>query len=322
MKKYLLLLLFLPFTFFGQISLTNDSPRDLQLVARDPGNNDLGVIPISGTYDKSGGAANYTDIRVKVYRDGASTTYDTGTETIAYSGNVGTFDFGNSIKIKSEKKNYTVKVYGVIASAETELKRVDNVVAGDVYIIQGQSNAVAQPQEDGGVSNGQKNQYIRSYGSATEEFVKLQTQDNWYEGVGDATRGVPGNLGQWGIKLARLLLDEYGYPIAIFNGARGGRSIAYFLEDGPVEGVSGEPATLTNGKKNNNFWRLQYRLGKTNLEDHVKAVFWSQGERTNARGTGEDVFITNVYKNYFLDRKNSWEGEFSSLAQFYSFQRR
>ena len=46
MKRFLLIFFFVPLPFFGQISLTNDSPRDLQLVARDPDNNN-GIIPIN-----------------------------------------------------------------------------------------------------------------------------------------------------------------------------------------------------------------------------------------------------------------------------------
>jgi len=74
-------------------------------------------------------------------------------------------------------------------------------------------------------------------------------------------------VGQWGLKLGKMILDAEQVPIAIFNGAKAGRPINFFLKNATED----QPITK------NNYNRLFIRLNETGLKDHVRALFWSQG---------------------------------------------
>jgi hypothetical protein len=213
--------------------------------------------------------------------------------------------FEINISIKAELANYTFKIYGSNTSNTIyELnKTISNIVAGDVYIIQGQSNAVASIRS--GSANENKSDYIRSYSSGTVYSSSLLSNDSWYIADGDVGIESNGNIGQWGLKLARILMDDLQIPIAIFNGANGAKTISYF------QAPSDYKTSL-----NSNYGRLYYRLDKTGLKNYVKAVLWSQGE---ANAINNYISVSE-YKNYFIKLKNSWLNDYPNLNNIYIFQ--
>ncbi len=297
MKNILItILLLFCLNSFGQITYTS-VPLDLQLVARDEVTN-LGNVTISGIVDQS---SNYNSIAIEVYRN--DLLLKTESASLIYSNSKASFEI--NISIKAELANYTFKIYGSNTSNTIyELnKTISNIVAGDVYIIQGQSNAVASIRS--GSANENKSDYIRSYSSGTVYSSSLLSNDSWYIADGDVGIESNGNIGQWGLKLARMLVDDLQIPIAIFNGANGGRTISYF------QAPSDYKTSL-----NSNYGRLYYRLDKTGLKNYVKAVLWSQGEANS----GSNYISINDYKNYFKSIKNSWLKDYPKIEKFYIFQ--
>jgi hypothetical protein len=295
--KYLYTILFLHFyfLFFGQITYTK-IPLDLQLVARDIRTN-LGNVNFEGEVDLSSG---YESLRIQIYRN--DVLFNTVFQSLTYVDSKALFAF--DISIQAELANYSFKIYGYKSSNDLYVldKTISNVVAGDTYIIQGQSNAVAGKKS--GSANSNISNFIRVYSSGNPDVQTLLANDAWNIADGDVYSITNGNTGQWGLKLAKLLIDNLGVPIAIFNGAHGGKAISFFKAPQDYQ-VS----------QNSNYGRLYYRLNKTGLKNSVKAVFWSQGEaNSNSSATTID------YINNFNLIKNSWSIDYPSVEKIYIFQ--
>lgn len=272
-------------------------PIDQQLVPRDLTTN-LGKIIINGQSDQSG--VNYQKVKVLIKKDGA--VYDMETKNLNYNNNIASFNF--EFDIQAELTNYTIEVYGIQGGTETLVHSVQKVVAGDVYIIQGQSNAEARIRDVNDSSSGYISDFIRVYASGTDVESSLVSDDHWYIGDGDADRKTSGNTGQWGLTLASLINAGHGIPVAIFNGAHGGRNINFFQRPSDYESNLQE-----------NYSRLYYRLSKTGLKDHVRAIIWSQGEQDGIIGTNP-----NTYTNRFWTLFDAWKEDYASTEHVYLFQ--
>lgn len=296
--KYALTILFIHISLltFGQINYTT-VPIDLQLVARDKITN-LGSVKIEGNVDQSSG---YSSIKVEVYRN--EVLLNVVDNELTYIDSKAPFEF--NVSIQAELANYSFKIYGYKSSeAIYELnKTISNIVAGDVYIIQGQSNAVATIRS--GSANTNKSDFIRVYASGTSDPITLLANDTWYIANGDVNSTSNGNTGQWGLKLARLLVDNLKIPIAIFNGANGGKAISFFKA--PLD---------YRTSQDSNYGRLYYRLNKTGLKNSVRAFLWSQGEK---EGQFSNTSILN-YKNNFKIIENSFLEDYPNIEKFYIFQ--
>ena len=282
---------------FGQVTFTK-APINKQLVARDL-NTNLGTVTVSGNVNNSG--VSYDAIQVEVLREGVA--YNTTSQNLSFSGNTASFNI--AVTIAAELKNYTIKINGITASSSTQIRTINELVAGDVFIVQGQSNAEANSRN--GSANENQSPFIRVYASGTENGSNLQNNDKWFTAEGDRHKDIDGNAGQWGLKLARMLMDDLQIPIAIFNGAHGGQAIEFFQAPENYK-------TSTSS----NYGRMYYRLNKTGLKNNVRAILWSQGE-ANSFNSGMN---TDVYINYFNTLKKSWLNDFSNIEHFYIFQTR
>ena len=296
--KYALTILFIHISVLtsSQINYTT-VPLDLQLVARDKITN-LGNVKIEGNVDQSSG---YGSIKIEVYRN--EVLLNSVDNELTYIDSKAPFVF--NLSIQAELANYSFKIYGYNSSNNIyELnKTVSNVVAGDAYIIQGQSNAVAMKRS--GSANSNKSDFIRVYSSGTPNADSLLANDVWYIADGDGSSISNGNAGQWGLKLARLLVDNLGIPIAIFNGANGAQVITFFKAPQDYK-----------TSPNSNYGRLYYRLKKTGLDNSVRAFFWSQGE---ANSGSNYISILN-YKSTFKTIVNSYLKDYPNIEKFYIFQ--
>lgn len=297
MKYFFSILLFHFYLLFNaQITYTK-IPLDLQLVARDKVTN-LGNVTFEGTVDIT---SNFVSLRVETYRN--DLLLNTNDKPLNFIDSKAVFSF--NISILAELANYSFKIYGYNLSDNQHVldKTVSNIVAGDAIIIQGQSNAVA-PMFNGS-ANANQSEFIRVYANGTPNIESLMSNDTWYVANGNASTTVNGNTGQWGLKLARLLLDDLGIPIAVFNGAHSGRGITFFKapQDYKTSLIS-------------NYGRLYYRLNKSELKNSVRAVFWSQGEANS----GSDFMSISNYKNNFKTIENSLLTDFPNIEKFYIFQ--
>jgi hypothetical protein len=274
----------------GQVSFTA-MPLQNQLYARTlPG--DSGTVDISGTVNDAG--VDYAQIRLKVYRDNAVVT--TLTQPLSFNGNSAGFTFG--CNIKAELAMYKFEVYGVNGTQESLVRSADSVVCGDVYMIMGQSNAEACMRFNSS-SSAIISPFIRVFGSGNYNG----SDSVWRVGQGDGNLNTPGNTGQWGLKMARLIVDNHHIPVAIFNGAHGGMMIEFFQKN-----VT-DPYAI-----NTNYGRMMIRTHLTKLAPHIKAIFWHQGEN-NSDGTP-----TATYMDYFRTLRAAWLTDYPNVKKFYLFQ--
>jgi len=111
-------------------------PNYQQLYQRNISNNHA-TVPVNGTIAQSDG---YSKLRLKVYRE-SSVIFDQS-RNLSYSNGRSSFSF--SVNIRAELANYRFELYGERNGRELLLKNANQVVAGDIILINGQSNALAK----------------------------------------------------------------------------------------------------------------------------------------------------------------------------------
>ena len=243
----------------------------------------------------------FTSINIELLRNG--TLQQTYSQSLSYENQIAPFTF--DISIAAELAKYRIKIYTEYNGSQELVKDIDDIVAGDVFVIQGQSNAAAVMYN--GSASGYQSDYIRVYSGGNISSSGLLSNDSWYYGQGDGNENSSGNTGQWGLVLAKKLVDEFNIPIAIFNGAHGGQPISFF-----------QAPTDYSSSTNSNYGRLYYRLTKNGLKDAVRGILWSQGEADSFT----NGLSTDQYKNAFINLKDAWHSDFTNLSNVYIFQTR
>jgi hypothetical protein len=276
---------------YGQVTF-QDAPVKNRLYARDAGGDSADVL-FRGTVDKSG--ADYQAIRVKAFRNGVA--LPVAAQTLAFSGTGASFSL--AYRIKAELASYRFEAFGVNGTAETSLRSADSVVAGDVYIVQGQSNAEAH-SFDNTSAKANNSPYIRVYGSSNPDTYYTE----WKVGQGDEGMYSVANTGQWALRMARLIVDNRKIPVAIFNGNASGQPISFFQRD-----------AANPGNTATNYGRLLRRLTATGLAAKVRAIFWVQGE-------SDPTASTAAYKAAYLALHKGWLQDYPATEKVYVFQLR
>lgn len=140
----------------GQVNFTK-LPNDSAIVPRNIATNE-GTVRIGGNIKRS--ASPFNIIEIKEYRNNVVT--DSFFKKLLFKKSVADFSF--SLNIRAELAEYNFAIYGVAGTRKTLLKTVNGIVAGDAFIIQGQSNAAAG--EIYGSSNAEnQSEFIRVWGS-------------------------------------------------------------------------------------------------------------------------------------------------------------
>ena len=79
-------------------------------------------------------------------------------------------------------------------------------------LIQGQSNSVASNFSGSGPhANVFKDKFIRSFGSSSNKPSLSFIDTFWHDAEGDLSY-IQGSIGQWGMVLAKSLLDSFNIP--------------------------------------------------------------------------------------------------------------
>ncbi len=292
MKKILLLILTVsvyldaaaadPNVYFTQF------PLQRQVFPRDTLTN-TGTAVISG-FALSQSA--YSTIAVQLYRE--NVLQKTFTQNLNYINDSAGFSF--NVAIKAELAHYGIKVFGVKGNAYTLINYAQSILAGDAFIIQGQSNAESVLLEG---SSNEENQssFIRVYGSGGGHWEK-----EWKIGNGDvgAILNDEGNTGQWGLRLAKHLIDSFHVPVVVFNGAHGGKPISYFKK---------------RNDSTNNYAYLARRVLESGFVNNIRAIFWYQGESDSNPGNSIDD-----YKETFYEMYNNWKADYKGFQRLYIVQ--
>lgn len=204
-----------------------------------------------------------------------------------------------AVRLKPGLVRYRVEFGTKAGDAETVLHTVSNLVCGDAYIITGQSNAVADVQD-----NPETSDWIRSFGNMGGGNGK-----GWTNAVRGSASGDLGRIGYWGFDVARELVAKYRVPICIFNGAVGGTRID---QHQPNPADHADPQTI--------YGRLYARIVAARLTHGIRGLLWYQGENNQgaASPTGDEDWKS--YQSYFVDLAAAWKQDYPNIQHYYVFQ--
>ena len=258
--------------------------------------------------DKNLGAANYrlqgkvtdnsyTLFQVDVLQDGK--LYKSYRPALRLLGINRYFDL--SIPLPTGKHFYSFKytLYG----STTYTNQVDSILVGDVYLVQGQSNAVAGDYGGNAATKFDDDYYspfLRSFGSSSATSYWAKNDTMWHDI--EASRAYSkGSVGQWAAVMARSLLDSFDIPICLLNGAHGGRRIDFFIPD-----------ASDHYNTNTNYGRLLSRVRNANLQSNIRGIFFFQGESDGSLAVKHDTTFRQIVK--------SWKKDYPGFEKLYVIQ--
>jgi hypothetical protein len=267
-----------------------EQPVDNQFYARD-GNNE-GTLCCNGTLPQPA-----ESVFLKLYADDKLLN----TELQKPDGNN---SYALSVKLKPGLIKYRIEFGSSIAGTETILHTASNILCGDTYIIQGQSNALATDTHE--ESPPETNQWIRSYGNPAND---ADQNNRWCQPVWKARRGEPAELGYWGMELAKRLVNSRQIPLCVFNGAVGGTRIDQHQRN---ENNPTDLGTI--------YGRLLGRIQQAGLTHGIRAVLWHQGESDQGADGPDGGFGWETYQDYFIAMSAAWKQDYPNIQNYYVFQ--
>jgi len=267
----------------------SEKPVSGQFFARDP--TGYGKIFYNGT--QSGSPAS---VYLKVYTTDTGSDVQYGTTLRQTLGTGGSYAF--TAPVLGGKTTYKV-VYGTTngSGVDTVVDTVTNLVCGDAYILEGQSNAVATDSLPGDTTN---SPWIRTYG---------QTTAAW----GNAVRnGSDFWVGYWGFDLAVTLAATYNMPICIINGAVGGTRIDQHQANPADHTAAGSLYSI--------YATLLNRVAAAKLTYGIRGIFWHQGENNSGAAAPTGDWDYKSYQQYFVDMSAAWKQDYPNIQRYIIYQ--
>lgn len=278
-------------------------PKDLQFFARDANNH--ATISVVGSVD----SPNITSINVDFYRN--NILRNTVSQNLIYGGGSATFNLSDIITAELAEYKIVVRTIDNTSVVQVIATR-DKLLAGDAYVIMGQSNS--HPTRAGYTFT---NEYLRSFGIQTGNtnyntynpaditWGNAQANYTGVSGTGDATNPTyfagPYMAGVWGLQMMEDLKNQFQVPICVINGGAGSSTI-----DQNLPGVDHFDLATVYG-------RMLYRVQQAGLQNNIKGIFWHQGEK-NADGT-----FVNYPVNFDI-LYNAWKADLPGIQKIYVFQ--
>lgn len=267
---------------------TDEQPEDGQFYARDDQNE--GTLYYNGTLSEPGDQVFLTVFAGdQVFK---RTTAKLGVDRA----------YAFTVKLKPGLITYRATFGTISGGSEKVLHTVSDLVCGDAYLINGQSNAVATDWGKGDFP--ETSTWIRSFGSTGNDPKSVR----W----GNAIRKAKGNrlaIGYWGFDLAKHLIETQRIPICIINGAVGGTRI-----DQHQRSLS-DPRDLGTI-----YGRLLWRTTQAKLTHGIRGVFWHQGENDQGADGPTGGFGWQTYRQLFLNMAASWKQDYPNIQHYYIFQ--
>ena len=271
----------------------DEKPQEGQFYARDPSNR--GTLHYNGKLDASV-QTNSQTVYLKLYAD------DQPVETVTSKlGSDGSYAL--SVKLSPGLIKYRVE-FGV--DEDRLLASVGDIVCGDAYLIDGQSNALATDTSE--KSPSETNTWIRSYATASQN-PKDNEGNLWVLPVWKAQGGQRAELGWWGMELAKRLVESQKVPIFMINAAVGGTRIDQHQRN------SADPSDLTSI-----YGRMLWRVERAKLTHGIRGILWHQGENDQGADGPTGGFGWETYQPLFLQMAAGWKQDFPNVQRYYVFQ--
>ncbi len=270
----------------------DEKPEEGQFYARDEKNE--GTLFYNGTLTEPA-----TAVFLKLYADDQlvkTATAKTGSDK----------SYALSVKLKPGLIHYRVEFGTVDGGKETVRDKIGDLVCGDAFLIDGQSNALATDTHE--ESPPETNEWIRSYGRPSEN-PKENEGNLWCRPVWKARKGEKAELGWWGMELAKRLLESQKMPIFILNAAKGGTRI-----DEHQRNFS-NPTDLTTiyGQM---LWRIQH----AKMTHGIRGILWHQGENDQGADGPTGGYGWETYQPLFVEMAAAWKQDFPNVRRYYVYQ--
>ncbi|MHB9006808.1 MAG: DUF2341 domain-containing protein [Limisphaerales bacterium] len=278
--------------WIARIPAPDERPEDNQFYARDDQNE--GMLYCTGTLNGIADA-----VFLKLYAD------DKLIET-KRAGFAADNSYALSTRLKAGLIRYRVEFGTEVGGRETVRHTATNLVCGDAYLIEGQSNALATDTSE--KSPPETNEWIRSYGRPPEEAAGAPG-NLWCNPVWKAENGEKAELGWWGMELAKQLLASQEVPIFILNGAVGGTRIDQHQRN------AADPTNLATI-----YGRMLWRLRQARLTHGIRAVLWHQGESDQGADGPTGGCGWETYQPLFVELSAAWKQDFPNVRHYYVFQ--
>ena len=273
-----------------------------------PGDHEM---PVEGQFyarDDSGAGTLYCrgalrekaeEVFLRVFMDGMEYA-----EENSAPGKDGSYAF--AVKLVSALVKYRIEFGTRTGGAETVLHRAGDIVCGDAYLIDGQSNALATDTRE--ESPRVTNEWVRSYGRPL--FFKEGERENlWCKPVWKAQKEYLAELGWWGMELAKRLVESQNVPIFIVNGAVGGTRIDQHQRNDE------NPTDLDTI-----YGRMLWRVKQARLTHGIRAIIWHQGENDQGAAGPDGGYGWETYQRYFVEMSADWKRDFPNVTRYYVLQ--
>jgi Carbohydrate esterase, sialic acid-specific acetylesterase/Secretion system C-terminal sorting domain len=264
-------------------------PQNLQLFPRNAKNE--ANVTFTGKIETT----NYNSVSMIVTRNNSTVKYYKS--SLTYTSGIANFTFTHTIK--AELANYTFRIYATQGTDSLLVTTRENIVAGDVFVINGQSNGAAWGVSNNFPNYDYKNEFCRTFGQAFsgKPFV-TQADTTWA-----LSNTFSPYVGVWGIELQKIITLTDGIPTCILNEAVGGSAITEHTNRD-----ANNPANV-----NNIYGRLLYRATKAGVLNSIKGFFFWQGE-------AEAFANPTIWQGEFDKLYNFWKTDFPAVGKFYIFQ--
>ena len=264
-----------------RIPSTDEKPVDHQFYARD--DNGQGTLHYKGTLKESADS-----VFLRLYA--GDKLLDTQRQKIG-ADNKYTLSASLQAGLTTYRTEFGIKRDG----AETILEKASDLVCGDVFVIQGQSNAEAWTDER--IVHPYRSPWLRSFG--TPSTNKDKARDVVWGNALSFNGGEKHHhfqIGYWGVELGKMLIEKHKIPICFINGAQGGTRVDQHQRN------EADPTDVTTI-----YGRLLWRLQQAKLTYGVRAVLWHQGENDQGESGATGTFGWVNYQDYFIRMSASWE---------------
>ena len=284
----------------SQTVLYDSIPSFYQLYPRNKSDNDSAIVTIKGEINS---LVTFDSVIVRV--DTSNVLWIRKAQFLNYNGNHAEFLLKPKIYLDTVEFSFEIQ-FSINATVVSDTL-IDSVVCGDVFLIEGQSNALAY---DPASFLPYQIEWVRSFGTMTDkdgvdidgnETTPLDT--TWGLAQADLFYSHL-SVGITGLRLGKLISETYGIPVCIINGASGGTETKKHLRN---DSDHDDLDTI--------YGRLLYRAIKASVVDDVSALFWWQGEGN----TGGITSATNYYNRFQLIR-DAWREDYNGIGKIYTAQ--
>ena len=264
----------------------DEKPEDGQFFARDDKNE--GTLFYNGTLTV---AAN--SVFLRIYADDKLVETKTAKPGADKS-------YALAVKLRPGLIKYRVE-FGADGKV---LHTAGDLVCGDAFLLNGQSNAVATDwgKEEPPAFH---SEWIRTFGSASGS---PKGEHIW----GEATYRSQGGklqIGYWAMELAKRLVESQKVPVCIINGAVGGTRIDQHQRN------AADTADMTTI-----YGRLLWRVREARLTHGIRGVMWHQGENDQGADGPTGGYGWENYRQFFIELAAAWKQDFPNIRHTHVFQ--